>query len=320
MKEGKALFYVFDGKKKEKIALTDNLIFENKIVTGYINANQLKDTLKSLGHSSFSIDSGCIDIKYFRSKIEVYDDYTLVSMRVRQEASTIGPADCIVMYIAKNFFLVVNVFDDDDSIKEKYLDALEHFQSQNMTLEKLMYSFLNNLIEGHLDELSDMELKVSKLEEIVLKDKASEDFNLNLHKMKKEMLLLRNYYSQLIDLGETLQENENSLFPKNELRYFKIFSSKADRLKDKVKLIEDSLVQLADVYKSSLDLKTNNLTRLFTVITAVFLPLTVIVGWYGMNFYNMPELSWKYGYLTCIICSALIVIALTLIFKKKKWF
>ena len=91
------MFYIFDGEKKQKMKLTNNLKSENKIVTGYINANQLKDTLKSLGHSSFSIDSGCIDIKYFRSKIEVYDDYTLVSMRVRQEASTIGPADCIVM-------------------------------------------------------------------------------------------------------------------------------------------------------------------------------------------------------------------------------
>ena len=313
------MFYIFDGEKKLKMKTLSKSDSENKIVTGYINSNQLKDTLKSLGYSSFSIDSGCINKEYFRSKIEVYDEYTLVSLCVRQEASTIGPADCIVMYIAENFFLVVNVFDDDDSIKEKYTDALEHFQVQNMTLEKLMYSFLSNLIDGHLEELSDMELKVSKLEEIVLKDKASKDFNLNLHKMKKEMLILRNYYSQLIDLGETLQENENSLFPKNELRYFKIFSNKADRLKDKVKLIEDSLVQLADVYKSSLELKTNNLTRLFTVITAIFLPLTVIVGWYGMNFYNMPELSWKYGYLTCIVCSAVIVIVLTVFFKRKKW-
>ena len=68
-----------------------------------------------------------------------------------------------------------------------------------------------------------------------------------------------------------------------------------------------------------LDLKLNETMKLFTVLTAVFLPLTVIVGWYGMNFRNMPELTWKYGYFSVIVLSALVVGVLVAVFKRKKW-
>lgn len=310
------MFYRFQNDVKK---IDPAQVDPDSICTGYISAEQLEKTFEKLKFPKSYIDVGCLEKKYFRSKIEVYDDYTYVAMRIKQEVSTVGTSDCIAMYIRKNFLLVVDVFDQDNSTKEKYEDALSHFQPQNITLEKLIYSFLNSLIEGHSDELSDMEMQISKLEEYVLKDRAGKNFNLDLHRMKKEMLVLRNYYAQLIDIGETLQENENTLFPQQDLRYFKIFTDKADRLRDKVKLLGDSLVQLGDVYKSTLDQKTNDLTRLFTVLTGVFLPLTVIVGWYGMNFKYMPELNWKYGYLACIIFSVVILLLLIWLFRRKKW-
>ena len=59
--------------------------------------------------------------------------------------------------------------------------------------------------------------------------------------------------------------------------------------------------------------------QIFTAVTTIFFPLTVIVGWYGMNFKNMPELYWKYGYLFVIVLSIVVVTVITLIVKKKKW-
>ena len=132
-------------------------------------------------------------------------------------------------------------------------------------------------------------------------------------------MILRNYYEQLIDIGEALQENENDIFENEDLRYFKIFTNKAIRLKDNVLLLSESLVQLGDAYKSTLDISQNNLMATFTVITAIFLPLTVIVGWYGMNFQSMPEFKWKYGYIFVITLSVMVVGILGFIFKKKKW-
>ena len=64
----------------------------------------------------------------------------------------------------------------------------------------------------------------------------------------------------------------------------------------------------------------NNTMKVFTIITTIFFPLTIIVGWYGMNFTHMPELTWEYGYIYVIILSVLIVAILGIIGKKKKWF
>ena len=77
---------------------------------------------------------------------------------------------------------------------------------------------------------------------------------------------------------------------------------------------------MQDAYSSFLDMKLNHTMKIFTVVTTIFFPLTIIVGWYGMNFQSMPEFAWKYGYLYVILLSAAVITVLMLIAKKRKWF
>ena len=85
-------------------------------------------------------------------------------------------------------------------------------------------------------------------------------------------------------------------------------------------LVNDPDILLADEPTGALDSRSSDeLMKLFTIVTVIFLPLTLLVGWYGMNF-NMPELGWKYGYPAVIVLSIIIVLLLILYFKKKKWF
>lgn len=76
---------------------------------------------------------------------------------------------------------------------------------------------------------------------------------------------------------------------------------------------------MQDTYQSQLSIQQNNLMKIFTIVTVIFLPLTLLVGWYGMNFAYMPELHWKYGYPIIIAVSTGIVVALIWYFKHKKW-
>ena len=78
-------------------------------------------------------------------------------------------------------------------------------------------------------------------------------------------------------------------------------------------------MQIRDLYKAHLDVKQNRIMTVLTVVTTIFMPLTLIVGWYGMNFRYMPELEWHWGYPVIIIASVVIVVASLLFFKKKKW-
>ena len=78
-------------------------------------------------------------------------------------------------------------------------------------------------------------------------------------------------------------------------------------------------MQVQDVYQSEIGIRQNDVMKVLTIVTTVFLPLTLIAGWYGMNFVHMPELAWKYGYPVVVLISVLIVVISLYIFKKKKY-
>ena len=125
-----------------------------------------------------------------------------------------------------------------------------------------------------------------------------------------------NYYEQLIDVGEVLRDNENDMFPVENVRRFAIFTQRATRISENVKYLKEYTVQLQETHDAMLDYNLNSIMKLFTVITTIFLPLTLIVGWYGMNFTNMPELTWRYGYAGVIVFSIVVVGICVIAFKK----
>ena len=91
------------------------------------------------------------------------------------------------------------------------------------------------------------------------------------------------------------------------------------RLQDQISSLRDYTVQLRDLFSTQLDIRQNRTMSILTVVTTIFLPLTLIAGWYGMNFRNMPELGWRFGYPAVIIVRVVIVIVCIAYFKKKKW-
>ena len=79
-------------------------------------------------------------------------------------------------------------------------------------------------------------------------------------------------------------------------------------------------MQLREMHQTQVDMHQNQIMKFLTIVTTIFMPLTLIAGWYGMNFVNMPELSWKYGYLMVgVISAAVLVLGLWICKKKKFW-
>ena len=98
-----------------------------------------------------------------------------------------------------------------------------------------------------------------------------------------------------------------------------MFTERVIRLQDMVNSQRDYTAQLRDLLQAQLEVKQNTIMTVLTVITTIFLPLTLIAGWYGMNFLHMPELEWVYGYPVIILISVLIVAGCLYWFRKKKW-
>ena len=221
------------------------------------------------------------------------------------------------------FFFALNdkgvVFVDDTGTAETYLkDISGRKQWNNPCLERFLYDFLERMVIDDTDRLDKYEKKLDGIEKEIMKDKEA-DYPKRISKIRNELRELRIHYDQLEELGKELEENGNQFFKEENLRYFRMFSGRMNRLYDLAVSLRDYTVQLVDLYHSQTDLKMNRIMTALTVITAIFMPLTLIVGWYGMNFVYMPELNSRYGYPLVILFSLSIVVGGLLYFRKKKW-
>ena len=179
-------------------------------------------------------------------------------------------------------------------------------------------SLLETTIGQDLALLEKSEHRLNQLEEAILRGEI-ESYPAEMNDIRGNLLDLRIHYEQLIDFSQELEENENDFFREENLRYFHMFTERVIRLQDMVSGQREYVTQLRDLIQSHLDVKQNRIMTVLTVITSIFLPLTLIAGWYGMNFRYMPELEWRFGYPLIIVISILIVILCLFWFKKKKW-
>lgn len=185
------------------------------------------------------------------------------------------------------------------------------------SLERFIYDFLEQIIHEDARILENYEKKLDIIDSDI--DSGKEGDLDSLNDIRGDLRDLRTHYNQLIDLAQEFEENENSFFQTDHLRYFRLFSSRVSRLHDIVNSLLDYTNQIRDTYQSRLDVKQNRIMTVLTVVTTIFMPLTLIVGWYGMNFKYMPELDAVWGYPAVIIASVLIVVFSLLFFKRKKW-
>ena len=135
-----------------------------------------------------------------------------------------------------------------------------------------------------------------------------DDFSAPMTALRKETMAWFRYYSQLDDVACELRENENG------------YEDRVIRLREESQLLRESCAQLQSLFQAEIDTRQNRIMQILTIVTTSFLPLTLLVGWYGMNFVGMPELTWKYGYPVVVIVSIVTVgISLWVCKKKKFW-
>ena len=137
--------------------------------------------------------------------------------------------------------------------------------------------------------------------------------------LNKRVAKFYRYYTQLADVGQELLDNEMEFFGKEELRMFDRYRDKVVRLAGETQILRDYAMQVQDVYQSEISIRQNDIMKMLTVVTTIFLPLTLIAGWYGMNFAYMPELTMKYAYPVVVGISILIVVVSLVVFKKKRY-
>lgn len=260
------------------------------------------------------LDAGMIDHigRQMTESFEGFEDCDLMAFDWYDLSGEDYEASQILVYIDReDLFLIC----EDERSYERCSALLPEGQNN----ERALYLFFAGLLKGDTARLDGFEVSVTNAEDAALRS-SREDYLGGIHEYRKKLLRMKRYYEQLDAILDELVANDNDLLTPDGVRHFSIIHGRVEHFRSEVLNLREYVTQMREACQAQIDLEQNNLMRIFTVIAAVFLPLTLIVGWYGMNFAGMPELSWKYGYPAVIVLSAAVCAALIFWFKRKKWF
>ncbi len=143
---------------------------------------------------------------------------------------------------------------------------------------------------------------------------------LKLNAFRKELRTYKTLYGQLSSISLNIQANPYSMLTPEQCDEYRHLGVRATLISEQIKDLADYSMQIKDIYEAQIDLKQTRAMNILTIVSSIFLPLTLITGWYGMNFMNMSELSWTYSYPTVCIISVIIVAIEIWIFWKKGLF
>lgn len=247
-------------------------------------------------------------------KMESHRDFLFGTIRVPEKGKKEKHIE-FALYIMKGKILLL---DEEGKIEEQVQFVAKSAIHQEYTIERFLYDFLQSFISNDLLFLEAIEQEIANIEEDVLKGKADR-FNYRMLPIKKVIARFYHYYSQLTEIGEEILDNQENFFDKEDLQTFQIYSDRVCRLAGEAQLLREYAMQVQEVYQSEIGLRQNNVMKILTIVTTIFLPLSLIAGWYGMNFSFMPELQYHYSYPIVFLVSILIVIVSLVFFKKKNF-
>lgn len=252
---------------------------------------------------------------------EGFEKFDLLAFDWYDVSNNITNTSKAVIYIDKDDLFI---FCEDELSYEHMASIFNETESSNKTGQNdnqmFLYVFFSRLIKSDTVYLDKLEEKMNDDEEKILKMLPQAKDTLSKTSMyRKELLRLKRYYEQLDVIFDEMASNDNMLLSDTTVKRISALANRNERYLMTVRALQDIVNRMCDTYQSQLSIQQNEFMKIFTIITSVFLPLTLITGWYGMNFKYMPELKWRFGYMAVIVLCIVIVIVFIRYFKRNKW-
>lgn len=186
----------------------------------------------------------------------------------------------------------------------------------------VLFELLEMVVHDDSSYLLDLEDRLDLLEDNMGDDvnEIPPDFSAFIMRTRSELHALESFYRQASDLMATVADSPAHVAPQAACELFRALSGRVDRLAADARNLREYSLQIREMYQNKIDVRQNKVMTVLTIVTTIFMPLTLMTGWYGMNFDNMPELHSPYSYYVFIAVAVCIVTLVTIIFKRKKWF
>lgn len=251
-------------------------------------------------------------------KVEEFQDYiffTLKALHFNQIDMELD-TEQVSFVLGRNY--VLSFQERPENVYEGILKRMAEGKYKNREADFLAYRLMDVIVDSYYDVLEALEENIDISEEEVFKSPIPEHLK-NIQSMKRILLVLRKSIFPLREAINQMQKRDVSLISNDTVQYFKDLYDHTVHIYEEIENARDINAGLKDVYLSSLSNKMNKVMQVLTIISTIFIPLSFVVGVYGMNFDHMPELHWKYGYYYIWIGMFVMTVGQLAIFRWKKW-
>jgi magnesium transporter len=334
---------VFIGERRRSLARVDLLVFdEHGLEERSDVASAACEAIHDTDHVSWINVNGVHDIELVatigkafdlhpmtledivntrqRPKCEEFPGYLFVAMKMLSfwEDNEELEVEHVSLIFGSSF--VISFLEDEGDVFDSIRSRLRAGSGRilHMHADYLAYSLMDAIIDHYFLAVEAIGERVEVFDERMLLEPRQDDIAA-IHRFKRELLLLRKAVWPIREVVSALDKSESVLLRPETQVFWRDLYDHTLQVIDMVETSRDILSSLHDTYLSSLSNRMNEVMKILTIISTIFIPLTFIVGVYGMNFEYMPELKWREGYRVVWLLMVGIGVSLFLYFKRRRW-
>lgn len=255
-----------------------------------------------------------------RPKMEDFADYIYLVLKMLQWDGDNGEIaiEQVSLIIGSNFVISFQEREGDvfDPIRDRIRTGKGRIRK--MGADYLAYSLVDAIVDGYFMVLERLGDKIEEIENELISTPGQRTLG-EIHRLKRESLFIRKSIWPLREVVHGMGRAESSLISDATSLYLRDVYDHTVQVIDTMETFRDMLAGMLDTYLSSLSNRMNEVMKVLTIIATIFIPLTFVAGIYGMNFKNMPELDWRWGYTMALAVMATVAVGMVFYFRKKKW-
>ncbi|WP_066187962.1 MULTISPECIES: magnesium/cobalt transporter CorA [Gracilibacillus] len=275
---------------------------ENQLLSTsfHFNPLEIEDTVKTIT----------------RPKFKSYQDYQFLACQAIDGHDYTAKAINIFM---KQHFLVTYRQDQQGGLSNLE-QVLKSFDQISLTPTDAALIILDQVVDNYFDYVYQVEDDVFSFEERHVDVTISKDLMDDVFRIRSVIIRLKRVLHPMFELIDGLKQEEDFAQPDKQQAYLHHIEDHMIKQMNMIKAAQEMTGDIRDNYASINSYRMNRVMQLLTLVSAIFLPLSLITGFYGMNFQYMPGVNWSYGYITIVAAILIISALLILYFKRKNWF
>ncbi len=255
-----------------------------------------------------------------RPKIDEYDNYLFVVLKMLYYDKNEEIINEQVSFVlGKNYVLTFQEAEGD--VFDTVRDRLRYSKGRIRTLKSdyLLYALIDAVVDQYFSIIETLGNKIEDLETDIFDGQAKSTMNLEVQQLKREILKVRRAIFPLREVINRIEKTENALIYKRTITYYRDIYDHLIQVSENIDIYREMIWSLMDMYMTTISNRMNEVMKVLTIMSSIFIPLTFLAGIYGMNFDFMPELKYRYSYFVLLGAMFLLFLGLLFYFKRKKW-